>query len=84
MKKLIYLSYVLCLLPLLTIAQERDWDAVDFIDDYKIKYKISGGGAKQLMKNPTFINDYLYSFITLLIFFCLINFEDIRLNIFKD
>ena len=56
----------MCLLPLLTIAQEKDWDAVDFVDDYKIKYKISGGAAKELMKNPTFINDYSISQATLM------------------
>lgn len=66
MRKLIYLSYVLCVLPLLTFAQEKDWNAVDFVDDYKIKYKISGGAAKLLLKEPTFINDYSISQATLM------------------
>jgi len=66
MKKLVHLSFILCVLPLLTLAQDKDWEAVDFVDDYKVKYKISGGAAKELMKNPTFINDYSISQATLM------------------
>ena len=66
MKKQVQFSLILCFLPLLMISQEKNWDAVDFIKDCKIKYKISGGAAKLLMKEPTFINDYSISQATLM------------------
>lgn len=66
MKRLIQLSLILCIFSTLTIAQEKDWDAVNFVEDYKINYKISGGAAKLLMDKPTFINDYSISQATLM------------------
>ncbi len=38
--------------------EKTDWSKVDFIKDYKVKFKIPGAAKKSLNSNPTFITDY--------------------------
>lgn len=37
---------------------KTDWSKVNFIDEYKVKFKIPGAMSKSLKSNPTFITDY--------------------------
>jgi len=52
------LSLLLLLVFYSGIAQQ-DWNTIDFVDEYKMKYKIPGSAAKSLKKNPTFVSAYL-------------------------
>ncbi|WP_339608646.1 hypothetical protein [uncultured Roseivirga sp.] len=54
---------LLLMLALATIGlnAQTDWSKVDFAKQYKMKTKISGGTAKTLLSEPTFINDYYIS-----------------------
>ncbi|WP_151167862.1 hypothetical protein [Salibacter halophilus] len=45
---------------------QADWSSVDFTDEYKGKFKISGGSAKRLKKYPLFVSDYAVSQATLM------------------
>jgi len=67
---MIFKSKITLLISLISLAaaaqKSTNWEAVDFVDEYKIKYKISGGAAKLLQSRPTFINDYSISQATLM------------------
>ncbi|KYG78978.1 hypothetical protein [Roseivirga echinicomitans] len=54
---------LLLILAMATIGlnAQTDWSKVDYVKKYKMKTKISGGVAKTLKGNPTFINDYYIS-----------------------
>lgn len=42
----------------LSLFAQKDWNTVNFADEYKLNIKISKGFAKQLQSGPTFIANY--------------------------
>lgn len=49
-----------------TVATAQDWSKVDFIKECKVDTKMPGGVAKSLKSNPTFVNDFYISQVSLM------------------